>query len=157
MQRKVEGEVVIVRPIEEVFDFVADECNRYDPRIQRAEKLTDGPIGRGTRFLSETKIVGGTAGMAVEITEYVRPRRLATSTETSGARSISTRFGRGRGSAGRRSWSRAARSGSWTDPGADWAPPGRDDLRAPEASAREGRVRLRRAAGRRIGSDRMRL
>jgi hypothetical protein len=33
-----------------VFDFVADERNepRYNPRICRAEKLSPGPVGRGT-------------------------------------------------------------------------------------------------------------
>jgi hypothetical protein len=80
---RIEGETVIDRPVEEVFDFVADERNRYDPRIQRAEKLTDGPIGRGTRFRSETKSAGRTVGLVVEITEYERPCRLATSAETS--------------------------------------------------------------------------
>jgi len=43
------GELVINRPVDEVFDFVADEQNepRYNPRIRRAEKLSPGPIGRG--------------------------------------------------------------------------------------------------------------
>ena len=33
---------MIARPVEEVFDFVADERNepRYNPRMLRAEKLT---------------------------------------------------------------------------------------------------------------------
>jgi hypothetical protein len=33
------GELVINRPVNEVFDFVADEQNepRYNPRIRRAE------------------------------------------------------------------------------------------------------------------------
>jgi hypothetical protein len=54
---RIDGELVINRPIHEVFDFVADERNepRYNPRICRAEKLTPGPIGRGTRFQAEAR------------------------------------------------------------------------------------------------------
>ncbi len=76
---RIEGAVVINRPAEEVFDFVADARNepRYNPRIRRSEKVSDGPIGPGTRFLSHTKAMGWTTGWLIEITEYERPRRLA--------------------------------------------------------------------------------
>jgi hypothetical protein len=80
---RIEGEVVIGRPGEEVFDFVADERNRYDPRLQETEKLTPGPLGRGTRFRSVTTSAGRPVEMVVEIVEYERPRRLVTSTSTS--------------------------------------------------------------------------
>ena len=48
----VEGEIIINRPVEEVFDFVADERNEphYNPRMVRAEKISEGQIGSGTRF-----------------------------------------------------------------------------------------------------------
>jgi hypothetical protein len=51
------GEVTIDAPVEEVFDLVADERNepRYNPRIVRAEKLSEGPVGRGARFVAEPK------------------------------------------------------------------------------------------------------
>jgi hypothetical protein len=44
---RIEGQIVINRPVEEVFDFVADERNepRYNPRMRRAEKISEGPIG----------------------------------------------------------------------------------------------------------------
>jgi hypothetical protein len=53
----VEGEILIGRPVAEVFDFVADERNepRYNPRMLRAEKLSTGPIGVGTRFRAEMR------------------------------------------------------------------------------------------------------
>lgn len=37
---RIEGEIVINRPVDEVFDFVADERNepRYNPRLLRAER-----------------------------------------------------------------------------------------------------------------------
>jgi len=44
----IEGEVVIGRPVEVVFDYVADQRNepRYNPRMVRAEKVTRGRSGR---------------------------------------------------------------------------------------------------------------
>jgi Polyketide cyclase / dehydrase and lipid transport len=80
---RVKGDIIINRSVEDVFDFVADERNRYDPRIRRAEKLTDGPIGVGTRFRSESTSMGRTVEMEIEITEYERPRRLGSSTHMS--------------------------------------------------------------------------
>jgi hypothetical protein len=78
---RIEGELVIYRPVHEVFDFVADERNelRYNPRICRAEKLSPGPIGRGTRFRAEAVALGRTTGMTIQYTTYERPRRLASS------------------------------------------------------------------------------
>jgi hypothetical protein len=79
------GEIVINRPVEEVFDFVADERNepRYNPLMLRAEKISPGPIGVGTRFRAETKTRRGSAEMMIECTAYERPRRLASSTQLS--------------------------------------------------------------------------
>ncbi|MGZ6639243.1 MAG: SRPBCC family protein [Solirubrobacteraceae bacterium] len=59
---RVEGEIIINRPEEEVFDFVADERNepRYNPRMVRAEKISEGPIGPGTRFHTELKTAART-------------------------------------------------------------------------------------------------
>jgi hypothetical protein len=76
---RVEGEIVIKRPVEEVFDFVADERNepRYNPHMLRSEKLTPGPIGVGTRFSAEMATVRGSAPMTIEFTVYERPRLLA--------------------------------------------------------------------------------
>ncbi len=75
---RIEGEIVINRPVEEVFDFVADERNepRYNPEMRRAEQISDGPIGVGTRFRAETVSRGRTVEMVIEFTGYERPRRL---------------------------------------------------------------------------------
>ena len=82
---QIDGEIVIHRPIEEVFDFVADERNepRYNPRLLRAEKASGGPIGVGTRWEAEMKTGGRSAAMTIEVTAYERPRRLASSTRLS--------------------------------------------------------------------------
>ena len=82
---RVEGEIIINRPVEEVFDFVADERNepRYNPRMVRAEKISEGPIGPGTQFHTELKTAGRTMPMVVEFTDFERPRRLASVTRSS--------------------------------------------------------------------------
>jgi hypothetical protein len=81
----IEGEIVINRALEEVFDFVADERNEplYNPRMLRAEKISPGPIGVGTRFRAETKTMRGSAEMVIEVTAYERLRRLGSSTQLS--------------------------------------------------------------------------
>lgn len=79
---RIEGEIVIKRPVEEVFDFVADERNepRYNPRMRSAELISPGPIGPGTRFRAVGTTIGWPVEMAIEITAYERPRRLASTT-----------------------------------------------------------------------------
>jgi hypothetical protein len=78
MSRRVDGDFVIDRPVDEVFDFVADERNepRYNPRMRLAEKITEGPIGIGTRFRAETVSMGRAIEMVIEFTDLERPRRI---------------------------------------------------------------------------------
>ena len=47
------GEVLIQRPPEGVFDFVARERNNYDPAVDHTVVLTAGPIGWAHAFRSE--------------------------------------------------------------------------------------------------------
>jgi carbon monoxide dehydrogenase subunit G len=74
------GEVRIDAPIGDVFDMVADERNepRYNPRIVRAEKVSEGPVGAGSRFLAQPKGMGTKGEMTSEVLEYDRPRRVRT-------------------------------------------------------------------------------
>lgn len=78
----IEGEVVIGRPADVVFDYVADQRNepQYNPRMVRSEKITDGPVGRGTVFRSAVASLGRTAEMRIECTAYQRPVLLASTT-----------------------------------------------------------------------------
>jgi carbon monoxide dehydrogenase subunit G len=82
---RIEGEIVINRPAEEVFDFVADERNepRYNARMRRVEKISEGPIGLGTRYRAEFVSMGRTIKMDIEFTGYERPGLLASSTRMS--------------------------------------------------------------------------
>jgi hypothetical protein len=93
----VEGEVTIRRPVEEVFDFVADERNepRFNRRMRRAELVSEGPIGLGTCFVAEMSKKGRPFEMLIEFTDYDRPRRIGSVThmswmDTSGAVSFDT-------------------------------------------------------------------
>jgi len=72
------GEITIAAPVDEVFDMVADERNEptYNPRIVRAEKVSEGPVGAGARFVAEPKSMGAKGEMTLTILEYDRPHRL---------------------------------------------------------------------------------
>ena len=81
---RIEGEVVIIRPVDQVFDFVADERNepRYNSRMVRADKTSPGPIGRGTRFLAESAMLGRVVETTIEFTDYDRPRLLGSTSRS---------------------------------------------------------------------------
>ena len=87
--RKITGQIEIARPIEEVFDFVADEANEpgYNKDMVRCEKVTPGSIGVGTRYEAEMKSTGP-AAMTVEVTGYERPYRLESSAHIEGTMDI---------------------------------------------------------------------
>lgn len=74
MQR-IDGEIIIERPVEEVFDFVADERNepQYNPQMRRVTQTSRGPIGRGTRFHCE---MSRGVELAWEVVAYERPHQL---------------------------------------------------------------------------------
>ena len=82
---RIDGEIVIAAPVEQVFDMVADERNepRYNPRISRAEKTSQGTVGRGARFTAQPKGMGARGAMIIEVVDYDRPGRLVTSIRSS--------------------------------------------------------------------------
>lgn len=76
------GSIRIERPIDDVFDFVADERNEptYNPRLGSVEKTTPGPIGNGTRWHAVATSGKRATPFELEITEYARATRLASVT-----------------------------------------------------------------------------
>lgn len=68
-----ENSVEIARPPEEVFDALVDLRNElvWNPDVVSMEKITDGPIGVGTRFRAKWK---QSKTVIVECTKYDRPR-----------------------------------------------------------------------------------
>ena len=65
----------IARPIDEVFDYVADTRNetKWHPRVRSIEKTSEGPIGVGTTFRGDYK---GSGEMDFSLVEYERPTHL---------------------------------------------------------------------------------
>ncbi len=61
---------------EEAFDYLSDNRNEleWNPGIESIEKITDGPVGLGTRFKAKWK---SSPHVVVEIIEYERPHRWA--------------------------------------------------------------------------------
>jgi hypothetical protein len=82
---KVSGEILIERSVEEVFDYVADQRNEpiYNPQMLQSEKITDGPIGIGTRFRAVAKSGRRAMEMLIEVTEFQRPSRFGARTTMS--------------------------------------------------------------------------
>jgi Polyketide cyclase / dehydrase and lipid transport len=80
---RIAGEIVIDRPVDVVFGYVADSRNEpsFNPAMAGMELLTPLPIGVGTRFRARM----GRAGtpMLVELTEFDRPHRLGSRTTSS--------------------------------------------------------------------------
>lgn len=75
----VDGEIIINRRVEDVFDFVADERNEplYNREMLRCELISDEPIGVGSRFKAIMSMRGKPVEVTIEFTVYDRPHVLA--------------------------------------------------------------------------------
>jgi uncharacterized protein YndB with AHSA1/START domain len=84
MPGRFEATVVIDRPIEQVFDSLADEENdpKFSPRVLEIAKTTDGPPGVGRIYASTVKDAGMKTNREFKLTEFERPTRIRW-TETS--------------------------------------------------------------------------
>jgi len=81
---RVEGEIVIRRPVEEVFEYVADERNEpnFNSRMSRVELLTPEPIGVGSRFAIEMTMMRRVFDGTVEFTAFDPPRLLGSTSRS---------------------------------------------------------------------------
>jgi uncharacterized protein YndB with AHSA1/START domain len=70
--------VVIDRPIEEVFAFLADGENdpKFSSRVVEIAKTTDGPPGVGTVYASTVKDAGVKTKREFKLTEFDPPARI---------------------------------------------------------------------------------
>ena len=84
---RIRGTLDIARPVEDVFDFVADQRNEpsYNPKMTASAMLTDGPIGVGTRFAATVLSRGKPLPVTIEVTGFDRPRRIASRSVMAGA------------------------------------------------------------------------
>ena len=78
MTGRFEATVVIDRPIEEVFAFLADGENdpKFSPRVLAIAKTTDGPPGVGTVYASTVKDAGMKTKREFKLTEFEPPSRI---------------------------------------------------------------------------------
>lgn len=79
--------MLIRRPVEDVFDFVADERTEpiFNHNMLSSEKVTDGPIGVGTRFRAIIRAGRKALPMDIEYTGFDRPHLIVSSTHMSTA------------------------------------------------------------------------
>lgn len=84
---RVRGSLDIARPVDVVFDVVADQRNEpaYNPAMTAATKVTPGPIGVGTRFEATVMSRGTPRPVTIEYTSFERPHRIASSSVMDGA------------------------------------------------------------------------
>ena len=73
MKAVIENTIDIARAPDEVFDYLVDMRHEleWNPDVVAMEKVTDGPIGVGTRYRAKWKQSGL---LDVECTRYERPR-----------------------------------------------------------------------------------
>jgi uncharacterized protein YndB with AHSA1/START domain len=70
--------VVIERPLEEVFAFVADPENdaQWTPVVTETRKTSEGPLGVGTTYEQSGHFLGRNFEMLFEVTEYEPNRKI---------------------------------------------------------------------------------
>jgi uncharacterized protein YndB with AHSA1/START domain len=78
MAGRFDATVVIDRPIEEVFTFLAEGENdpKFSPRVLEIAKTTDGPTGVGTVYASTVKDAGVKTKREFKLTEFEPPTRI---------------------------------------------------------------------------------
>jgi carbon monoxide dehydrogenase subunit G len=71
-------ELVVDRPLEEVFVFIGDFANaeRWDPGVASSRALTEGPVGVGSRYALTVVFNRRRLPMTYEVTAYESPRRV---------------------------------------------------------------------------------
>lgn len=89
----VEESVVIARPQQEVFDFLANFGNLsvYDAFVTASGQVGDGAPGLGTRGWGTTRYMGQQFDWTVEFTEFEPPRRMV-SRSVEGKRDVTATF-----------------------------------------------------------------
>ena len=83
---KIVGRTFFSRPVEDLFDFLADPRNEplYNPVVLSAEKITAGPIGVGTRFVQRAKSFGRVGSVYIEVVSCARPDHLGFAIQSAG-------------------------------------------------------------------------
>ncbi|MFC4784834.1 SRPBCC family protein [Nocardioides sp. MAHUQ-72] len=80
------GHIDIARPVEDVFDTVADQTREptYNPGMVSSQQVTPGPVGEGSRFRAVARTAGREVPMTIELVDYLRPHHLGVLTSVDG-------------------------------------------------------------------------
>jgi hypothetical protein len=75
---RIEIDIIINRPVEDVFEFtdVIENEVIWRPELIGSEKTTEGPVGVGTKGRSIYRLLGRLAESEWEITEYEKNRKV---------------------------------------------------------------------------------
>ena len=79
MGTRVESEVTIARPVEEVFAYVVDlEANgpTWAPDLASVEKTSEGPVGAGTSFKQVQTVLGRRRDTSLRFTAFDPNQRI---------------------------------------------------------------------------------
>jgi uncharacterized membrane protein len=76
---EIENVVVIDRPIEDVFAYVADFENvaQWAGPVTEAKKTSEGPVGVGSTFIQVSRFLGRKAESTIEVTEYAPHKKIS--------------------------------------------------------------------------------
>lgn len=76
---KIDQEIVVARPPEAVFDYLADvrRFPQWQPAIERAEQLTPGPLAAGTELRLVIRGPTGPTEVTGVVVTLVRPSSIA--------------------------------------------------------------------------------
>jgi uncharacterized membrane protein len=82
----VQESIVINRPIEDVFAFVANFENhpQWESNFQKVKLITSTPSGVGTKYQCDLRLRGQTVTSMFEITEYALNKKIAFVSEPAG-------------------------------------------------------------------------
>lgn len=71
-------EVLIDRPVDAVFGMWADKerSPEWAAPVEEVRKITEGPVGVGTKFLEIARVPGGRVEDVIEITDYEPDRKM---------------------------------------------------------------------------------
>ena len=88
MNLSIQADVVIDRPVEHVFDFVAvrhrENHSRWDVAVSRLEASSAEPLGLGSRFTIVRRNLRREEARAFDITEWRPPQRMTMTTTAPG-------------------------------------------------------------------------
>lgn len=85
-----QDQVTVNAPIQEVFQFASTVENAplFMKNVKKVEKLTEGPLGAGTKYKETREIRGREASAVIEFIDYVPNAKYSVKSEMKGMETI---------------------------------------------------------------------